>query len=231
LFSFSRQTVDKEQREMVIVHHDGSQFTKEIQTLLKQYKIREAQVVEVSPAPLGTLRNISIENARGALLCQWDDDDIYHPERLVMQSAPYQKNNCIATTLGEQLYWFQNSGDLYIRSSGAEGIPGTVMFLKNFGIEYDASLSKGEDKVLIDEIKKISSKSIYRIANHPELYVRTYHGINTWGIDHFKKLTKWALTRDRLLENEIKIREWAKVLDISKVNVRDSNHQSAFRIP
>ncbi len=35
-------------------------------------------------ASLGELRNLSLEAARGDWVCQWDDDDLYHPDRIAL---------------------------------------------------------------------------------------------------------------------------------------------------
>src|SRR5687767_2274290 len=89
LRSYSRQTIHSSLRELLLVHHDGHEGTRAIRKLLNEFTI-DAKIVEVARAPLGKLRNISIENASGELLCQWDDDDIYHPSRLLMQSLPFE---------------------------------------------------------------------------------------------------------------------------------------------
>ena len=42
--------------------------------------------VQVRRGTLGELRNASLEAARGELVAQWDDDDLYHPQRLELQA-------------------------------------------------------------------------------------------------------------------------------------------------
>src|SRR5512135_2995391 len=45
---------------------------------------------EPESASLGALRNRAGALARGNVLCQWDDDDMYHPDRLSAQLAAMQ---------------------------------------------------------------------------------------------------------------------------------------------
>jgi glycosyltransferase involved in cell wall biosynthesis len=222
LHSYSRQTIDSACRELVIVHHDGNKGTKVIQGLLAAFNIA-AIIVDVPPAPLGTLRNISIESASGDLLCQWDDDDFYHPDRLRMQAAPFTTDKCIATTLDSQLLWFCASGELYVRRGAREGIHGTVMFRKGRALQYEPTMSKGEDSRFMQALLLQDPAGIRRIDGHPELYVRTYHGRNTWDLDDFRKQTQQALNAEWLKENEAFIRDWIRVLQIPDVKVSDTN--------
>ena len=47
---------------------------------------RDIRVVYIGPGvSLGAARNLTVDTARGAYVCQWDDDDLYHPERLRIQ--------------------------------------------------------------------------------------------------------------------------------------------------
>jgi hypothetical protein len=36
-------------------------------------------------ATLGTLRGLSLDVATGEIVCQWDDDDCHHPDRILHQ--------------------------------------------------------------------------------------------------------------------------------------------------
>jgi len=220
LSSFSQQTIETASRELLIVHHDGHQGTAAIQTLLIEFGI-EARIIEASGAPLGTLRNISIRHAAGDLLCQWDDDDIYHPDRLIMQSTPFLKDDCIATTLDSQIVWFRSSGELYVRRGRPEGIHGTIMFRNGLGLDYDPSMPKGEDSRLIEELLLLHPSGICRIDDRPELYVRTYHGRNTWDLGQHRRQIRRAFSVEWLKLNEGKIRTWIETLRIPTVRVRD----------
>jgi glycosyltransferase involved in cell wall biosynthesis len=227
IHSYAIQTIAKKSRELIIVHHEGKEGNNAIQKLSTKYNV-EAKIFSVSKCPLGELRNISLEVATGDILCQWDDDDFYHPNRLRIQSNPFTLNECAATTLDSQLFWFSKHQTIYIRRAGKEGIHGSIMFRKNLGMRYRPELSKGEDTQLIKQLLSLGNHSIYRINNHPELYVRTYHGLNTWDFEqHFSQIQQ-AFDMEWLLMREEKIRKWLKILQFSNVKVCDKNHNVAF---
>lgn len=227
IYSYSIQTMDLKFCELIIVHHDGTEGNTAIYNLLTKYKV-DAKVFSVPKYPLGKLRNLSIEFATGDLLCQWDDDDFYHPERLNVQSTPFFNSSVVATTLSSQLYLFYENRDLFIRDGAKEGIHGTIMFRNGLGLRYENNFIKGEDSALIKEILKINNDGIFCINNRPEIFVRTYHGKNTWKFTHhYDRLKKQAYSYSWLLENEMIIRQWLKELEISDVNVRDT-FQIAF---
>lgn len=228
LQSYAEQTIASSSRELLILHHDGPDGTAAFQELISELNI-EARIFAVPRAPLGRLRNLSIENARGELLCPWDDDDFCHPDRLLVQSAPFAECECVATSLDSQLFWFPDSHDLYIRRGGKEGIHGTIMFRSGLGLRYSEGMTKGEDSRLMQDIIERGVASICRIDDHPELHVRTYHGMNTWDFAHHSNHTRQALDADWLLSNESKIREWIRVLQLPWVKVRD-HHRIAFTV-
>lgn len=223
IWSFAQQVFSSGSKEIILVHHEGKECTNAIMKLLSEYKL-EGRVIETAISPLGGLRNVSIEHADGDILCQWDDDDFYHPDRLRIQSLPFENNQCMATTLGTQFFWFCDRGELYIRKGGKEGIHGSIMFRNRQGLQYDAAMAKGEDTKLIQALMLQGPAAIHRIDDSPQLFVRTYHGLNTWEFEHHFKHTRQALPVEWLLENETKIREWIRVLEIPKVKVRDADN-------
>ncbi len=226
LQSFREQTLPSAARELVLVHHDGAEATRAFTEILEVFQIK-ATIVSVEHAPLGTLRNISIEHAAGDLLCQWDDDDFYHPDRLLLQSAPFADDDCVASSLDSQLFWFCESGDLYIRRGSREGIHGTVMFRRELGLRYSPAMSRGEDSRFMQEV--LGRGRVHRVDHHPELYVRRYHGRNTWEFDHHYKQALRSFDVKWLREKEPAIRNWLKALNISGVRVRAA-HEIAFTV-
>src|ERR1700690_3838974 len=71
------------ERELVIVHDGSDAFDAELRTLAAAHPAA-AIAIHREPArrTLGELRNVAIDAARGDIVCQWDDDDRYHPRRL-----------------------------------------------------------------------------------------------------------------------------------------------------
>ncbi len=223
IHSFASQTIESKFRELVIVHHDGEYASTMIRSISEKYSV-DAKIFSVPKLPLGELRNLSLGFATGDIICQWDDDDICHSSRLVEQSKPFNSDDCIATSLSSQIYLFYDNNELYIRKGASEGIHGTFMFRNGLGFHYQSNLTKGEDSQLISEILKYNSAGVFCIDNRPELFVRTYHGQNTWEYTHhYDRLKKQAYNQQWLLENKETIIEWLRQLDITGVFVRDTN--------
>jgi len=100
---------------------------------------------------LGQLRNISVENATGDVLCQWDDDDLCHPERLERQLTVLMEGNYEAAFLRDVIQYFPQSRSLYCtnwRATEAGGHPGTLMVRRSVPFHYptEGSIARlGED--------------------------------------------------------------------------------------
>ena len=166
---------------------------------------------------LGALRNLAVECARGDYLLQWDDDDRYHPERITRQVTPLLTGNLVATCLTSQLYYFTDTRDLYWvdwynrrPQYQAVLIPGTVCVRAKVGKsvfypESGASASRGEDG---DYLRDVSGRG--KIAEPEDtdgsdlgwLYLRQFHGENTWGRGRFLSNATWLGKSRRWLSGE-----------------------------
>lgn len=131
---------------------------------------------------LGELRNLSLDLARGDFIAQWDDDDWYHPTRLERQIAAIGAgaDAClIAATLMhlDTPAWFDRP---YVGRLPA-GVPGTIVHRRSDSARYPAE-RRGEDTVYLDHWRG-------RIARLPAseagLFIRCFHGSNTWEAEHF----------------------------------------------
>jgi glycosyltransferase involved in cell wall biosynthesis len=136
-------------------------------------------------APLGALRNIAMDMTAGDAICQWDDDDRHHPERLAAQVRALETSGCHSCFLSSQLYYFMENEppclyvvDWTLAPTAGSGvlIPGTVL-CRRADVRYDPSLRTGEDtKFLQDEVKANGRSA--RI-DRPGLYARGWHRGNT----------------------------------------------------
>src|SRR6185503_12423723 len=125
---------------------------------------------------LGDLRNLGTARCRGDFVAQWDDDDVSHPKRLetMMISA-------LDSPEYDGVYLSEHTGawpaqDRYWISHRRQWECTTL--LKRHIIPVYPSLRKGEDT---PTMKYLNLKAI---DNAPELYIRTFHGNNTWGEAH-----------------------------------------------
>jgi glycosyltransferase involved in cell wall biosynthesis len=144
--------------------------------------VRTIKIRSIPRISLGELRNIAIRASRGSLFCQWDDDDWFHPERLATQYAYLRGNRADACLLNHWIVFDTKTGSAYI--SPKWNWEGSILckrkaFSKN--VSY-AHISKGEDTVFINRLKKNHSIAL---LNRPHLYIYVYHGDNTWDRQHW----------------------------------------------
>src|ERR1700746_2756945 len=90
-------------QEMVIIHDGRATFHDGVARLAADADARVA-VTRASPGlSLGALRNVAIDAARGEFVCQWDDDDRYHPRRLEVQLEALAAAQADCSFLSDQL--------------------------------------------------------------------------------------------------------------------------------
>lgn len=171
---------------------------------------------------LGALRNLAMEKARGEILCQWDDDDWSHPERLARQLDLLRGEGAAAAFLAEHLQFFEDSRELAWldwrrAAAGSRLHPGTLMLRRDASLRYPEEgpeSRRGEDTALLGKLA--ASRPIAILADEPWLYLYTYHGANTFGRDHHQRLTPMMTDADRVLRHEERLRETITRLDLPK---------------
>ena len=202
---FVRQTWAE--RELVIVHDGDEAFGAKLGTLAASH---QAAAITVRREPqgqtLGELRNASVEAARGDIVCQWDDDDRYHPRRLELQFAAMRVENSEFCFLTDQLHLFAADRTMYWDDWNLEVHPlnlvqGTLLGSKAALGRYPP-LARGEDTPLILDLLR-RGRRITRLREHGYLYVYVFDGKNAWGYDHHATISAWKRFRGaRLLALE-----------------------------
>jgi glycosyltransferase involved in cell wall biosynthesis len=132
-------------------------------------------------APLGALRNVALDHAKGPIICQWDDDDRYHPQRIEEQLwglTAFHRHSCFLTS---QLYYYRDNNppflhvvDWTLAPTAGSGIliPGTLLCEKS-EVRYEDALRSGEDtRFLQAEIKAHGPAAT---IDRPGLYARGWH--------------------------------------------------------
>ncbi len=74
---------DYPEKELVVINGTGAAFLDEPHDAIREVLFD----FHVNPPLLGTLRNLSLEHARGSWCVTWDDDDWSDPSRLSIQAA------------------------------------------------------------------------------------------------------------------------------------------------
>jgi mannosyltransferase OCH1-like enzyme/glycosyltransferase involved in cell wall biosynthesis len=129
--------------------------------------------------PLGELRNEAVDRATGAYVCQWDDDDLYDPERVETQMAAILALGADACFLARERLWWPARHKLAI--SCARVWEGSMICAKDRMPRYPA-LRRGEDTPVAEELVRTG-----RVVSvdAPELYTYVCHGGNTFDESHF----------------------------------------------
>lgn len=198
IICFLNQTYLK--KELIIVHEKKCPF---FFNLKKEYidhnNIKFYHIERDLQYSLGKLRNFAISQSNGKYICQWDDDDWYHPERIKIQLESLIKSKLPSTILTKWTVFDSIKNEAYI--SNERLWEGSILCLKSIfkKISYSDE-EKGEDTPVISYLD--NRNEIFRIKNMPYLYIYVFHGENTWSIDHWEKIFSASI---KLSDNESKI--------------------------
>lgn len=179
---------------------------------------------------LGALRNMSLEHARGDVLCQWDDDDLHHPQRIERQLDALLASGSNATHLEDAMQYFPESRTLHWtnwRATEAKGLPGTLMCRRSAPIRYPETgtgATLGEDTAVSLQLQR--QAGFHVLTGAPHLYVYVSHGANTWGDGHHRMLAReLAISQSLLRRREAQLREGLAPFDFGpgRVTVQGYN--------
>lgn len=183
-------------RELIIVTDGTPRYRQAINDYLRWLNRNDIRLVYLSEAgqPLGALRNVSLDAAKGDIVCQWDDDDLNHPQRLERQFEHLNATTADACCFTDQLQFFFPERSLYWsdwRVGGFKGIehliPGTLMAHRDRRFRYPettALASAGEDSVLLEQIASIGTVTPFQDAGFLNIY--SYHGMNVFSEGHHR---------------------------------------------
>jgi glycosyltransferase involved in cell wall biosynthesis len=157
---------------------------------------REDIRLHLSPSDLrlGALRNLAVATAVGDVICQWDDDDLYHPQRLERQFAVLKSGGHQAAYLQEVMQYFPDRQALYLtnwRATPAGGHPGTLMARRAAVPDYPETgerADRGEDLDVALALK--ARGGVGTLGGEPHLHLYVSHGGNIWDGDHHAMLAR-----------------------------------------
>lgn len=226
---YCRQTYSR--TELVVVSNGEPEYRRRVEAHLRQLgrsDIRQV-FVEGDDWTLGRLRNLTLESASGELVCQWDDDDLYHPLRIERQVTELLGQHAMSCFLSEMLQYFVDRNELYWTIWDIEPtwpireqvIPGTLLCWRSVAARYPESgphSDRLEDMDFLDQL--VTEGPVARISGEAYLYVYVFHGRNVWPFDHHwniahswrkarsKSALRWA-RRD--LERHLALFEWPQL--------------------
>lgn len=209
--AFTRQTHPS--KELVVIVNGGTETGR--RALVSYLVSLERPDIRIVTPPgdltLGHLRNVAFENAAGDVLCQWDDDDLYHPERLAKQLEALVEGGHDAVYLQEVMQFFPRSGKLYWtnwQATEAQAHPGSLMVKRSISVRYPVNgpnARLGEDLEVALFLK--SHGSVGFLSAMPHLFIYVSHGKNSWSNDHHEMLASTlAISKGLLSRREAQIR-------------------------
>jgi glycosyltransferase involved in cell wall biosynthesis len=215
---FVRQTF--QDRELVILHDGDDSVHAGVGAIVAAHPGASIRI-ERTPAGsrLGGLRNIAMARARGEWICQWDDDDRYHPERLQLQWAHAQSDGAAVNYLVDQLHWFGPDNLLFWDDWGREPYPtnviqGTILARRAVMPTYP-DIDRGEDTPQTHALLRAEASKAFRVSRLSGMgwcYIYRFHGGNAWDAPHHRAISavkhmaqarllpRLALLRERLKE-------------------------------
>ncbi len=196
-------------RELVIVTAAGERYRQAIRDhldALGRDDIRLA-TVDAPDAPLGVLRNVSLDAAHGDLICQWDDDDLYHPERIARQVAAMTADGAGACFLTDHLQFFARGRQLYwidwrrfTVTREKQLLPGSMVARRDRRFRYPETGNAArwsEDNAIRAQIAGASK--VTALEDHGWLYVYRCHGRNYMSDSHHVAITRAAAVDSEFL--------------------------------
>ena len=203
---FLRQT--HRDSELVVLHDGDDAFDLALRGAATDSRVR---IVREAPgSTLGTLRNLAVAAAHGDFVCQWDDDDRYHPRRLELQCNAVHDARADFCFLVDQLHWFPERRELFWDDWNGEAYPlnfvqGTLLGRRDLMPAY-ADAARGEDTgAALDILRR--GHSVARLRDAGWCYVYVYHGANAWDAAHHTAISRAKrFSPARLLQRESELR-------------------------
>lgn len=166
-------------RELVIIDDGQETELEAFLSALADPTIRYLRLPD-NAATLGTLRNQAVALARGAYVCQWDDDDLADPARLSMQMTAMAAMQADACFLNRWVIWWPRQKRLALSTERVW--EGSILCLKAKLVAYP-TLRRGEDTPVADHI--LHNERVV-LLDQARLYVYVVHQDNTFDTAHFE---------------------------------------------
>jgi glycosyltransferase involved in cell wall biosynthesis len=181
-------------RELLVLTDDGPvEESRQAETFLSGLSRSDIRLVRLpGKKTLGELRNQSLQLAQGEIVCQWDDDDLSHPRRLERQLAALINAKRGAIYLRYVVHVFSPTHEAVLADwSRSRHLchPGSMMAVRAKAKTYPetgSSASKSEDAVFLSQFRETGELGI--LNNDPYFFTYTFHGTNTWALEHHQML-------------------------------------------
>lgn len=229
-------------KELIILSEGSKRYKAAIQAHMDTLDRKDIRFIplEGKDYSLGKLRNISVEAAQGEIICQWDDDDLNHPERLKTQASFMFNEQAGACCMTDQLQYFWESRELFWVNWWQERlggyhrlIPGTLMMFKDQRFKYPEDGSRahaGEDSAFLESFYDKIKIAPLKDVGH--LYVYTFHGSNTFDQSHHEKISLlYGMHSDEIWKREQLLKEVLPYYRLSvPISILSKNRKTVFSL-
>jgi glycosyltransferase involved in cell wall biosynthesis len=184
-------------RELVILHDGDDAADARIRAIVAAHAGASIRVERTPPGPkLGELRNIAMARARGEWICQWDDDDRCHPERLRLQWEHAQSERAAVNYLVDQLHWFLPDDVVFWDDWSSEHYPlnviqGTILARRAVIPPYP-DIACGEDTLQTHALLRAEASRAFRVSRLGGMgwcYIYRFHGGNIFDAAHHRAIS------------------------------------------
>jgi glycosyltransferase involved in cell wall biosynthesis len=212
-------------RELVIVTDGEPQYRDALERFVTASGIEGVRFADPGNGlTLGALRNVSLASARGTIICQWDDDDANHPDRLLVQAQHMLRQDARASFMTDHLQWISENRLLCWIDwtlGGAQGeaalFPGSLMMFRDPRFRYPEDgphARQGEDSVFLHEL--YTTVPVASLAGAGHLYLYEYHGRNTFSREHHLHISNFRKPAAHLVAQAAALREAAAYYAIAR---------------
>ena len=202
---FSDQTYPR--LELVIVSAGDRVYRRALEEHLEHQGVGNARVIAAEPgSTLGRLRNLSLDAAAGDIVCQWDDDDCYHPDRVLRQVEEMTRQGARACFLTDnlhllepdrQLFWI-DWAQLKEDKQWPRLFPPTMMMVKDDRFRYPETGPEShlrEDLAIAADLCR--EVPVAMVGGMGWLYLYVFHGGNTCSKEHHYRLAAfWSIPNE-----------------------------------
>ena len=169
--------------ELIVACAWRAQDTMDFVTALGDPRVR---FVPCPDGPLGAVRNAAVAAAKGPLICQWDDDDLYDPRRLEAMVGVLSATKADAAFMARVTLWWPSRKRLALTEPRLW--EGTMLAVREKAPPYP-EYRRGEDSAMVDSLR---ARARTVALDAPALYVYRVTGQNTWDPEHFEDLFRRA---------------------------------------
>jgi len=169
---------------VVVTHPDGLAA---VEDFVRASRADDVSVHSVGrEMTLGDCRNVAIARARGDIVMQWDDDDLYDPDRIAVAVALLTQSTAVAVMQSQVLVWWPKRRLAAISENRLW--EGSIAVWREHAPSYP-SLVRGEDTLGVESLARTRTVATYDL---PLLYIYTVHARNTWHVKHFETIVQRA---------------------------------------